>query len=281
MKRIVLFLAVLVLLQVCCSAASAPQKKITVSTVQEFLDALGDDRIITLNESMFLLTPVIQENREALERKPGKGPKVFFVEETDGPELHIANMKNLTIEAGIDIVQVLSEPRYANVISFDNCTDLKIKGVTFGHTDEGYCSQGVLGFYGCEDVSLERCDLFGCGTEGIIVEECEDFEMSACKIRDCSYHIMHLSESINVTFKDCQFFRNREFTLVNVSVCSNVTFRNCMFANNTGPLFSVESKIVLYDCVILHQEWETGINDKVILINCITEDLFNNGQALG
>ena len=142
----------------------------------------------------------------------------------------------------------------------------------------------MLGFYGCTNVLVDRVDMFGCGTEGIIVTDCRDVTFKASKIRDCSYYIMHLSGCNKVTFDGCQFFRNREYEQVNVYACQDVTFNNCMFANNTGILFHVRSLIVLRDCVILHDTEQYGdatSQENVIFVNCITEEYFHSEQALG
>lgn len=281
MKKVLCLLAVLGFAGILAQAA--PQKRIEVSSVEQFLAAIDNDRIIVLTEETYMLTEALRSgDYDAL--RDAADQKVYFVEEFDGPELHIAHVENLTIEAGTDVVTIMSDPRYANVISFEDCTDLTLTGITFGHTEEGYCSQGVLGFYGCTNVLADRLDLFGCGTEGIIVQDSREFCFKACKIRDCSYHIMHLNGCNHIVFDGCQFFRNREYELVNISGCENVTFFNCIFANNTGRLFNVSSTTVLHDCVILHDPEQYGedySSENVFFINCITEDYFHSEQALG
>ncbi|MBR6433826.1 MAG: right-handed parallel beta-helix repeat-containing protein, partial [Bacteroides sp.] len=163
-----------------------------------------------------------------------------------------------------------------------NCSGIKLEGITFGHTDEGYCDRGVLGFYNCSHCEIDRCDLFGCGTEGVCVYSCEYMTFSATKIRDCSYHIMHVSHSSHVRFEGCQFFRNREFEQVNVFSCYDVVFDNCVFANNTGMLFNLDGNtILLRDSVILHDDMFLGDIESVEFINCINEEYFHPEQTFG
>jgi len=289
MKRIICILLSAVAITSCAllKAAPAGEKTYTVTTAQEFLDAIGSDRTIVVDAEILELTPTLLESRNkglklSYEEARTTRKKVFYVEEFDGPELHIANVQNLKIVAGMDIVILQIDPRYADVISFSRCSGITLKGITFGHSEEGYCSQGVLGFDNCSDVTVDRCDLFGCGTEGICVSNCTNMMFKATKIRDCSYHIMHLGNSSHITFDSCQFFRNREFNQVNISECTNVLFDNCMFANNTGELFNVDCPVTMRDCVILHDEMFWGDDDgNVEYINCITEEYFNSEQALG
>ena len=131
-----------------------------------------------------------------------------------------------------------------------------------------------------QPVADDYCDLFGCGTEGIMVSSCQGMLFKGCKIRDCSYHIMHLYGSENILFESCQFFRNREYELVNIYECQNVYFNNCMFANNTGNLFNIESPVTFRNCVILHDSMFLNF-DNIYMENCISEEFFHTEQTLG
>lgn len=286
MKKIICILAAAALLgNVSIFACRAANKTIEVSTTQEFLNAIGNNRTIVIKEGLDITSTLLESQnsnlRVSYEQIKTTSKKVFFVDEFDGPELHIANVKNLTIVAGEDIIVLMSDPRYADVISFERCTNLTIKGITFGHSEEGYCDNGVLGFTDCSHIVCDRLDMFGCGTEGIEVNNCTDVKFIASKIRDCSYHIMHLRNSSYITFEGCQFFRNREFEQVNIYECNNVLFDNCMFANNTGELFNVSSPVIMRDCVILHDQMFWGDDSYIEYINCVTEEYFNSEQALG
>ena len=285
MKRILCILAVVALFGNTSMFAGRGGKKIEVSTTQEFLNAIGNNRTIIIKEGLDITSALMEYQNSSLrvsyDQVSTTSKQVFFVDEFDGPGLHIANVKNLTILAGDDIVVLMSDPRYADVISFERCTNLTIKGITFGHSEEGYCDNAVLGFEDCSNVVLDRVDMFGCGTEGITVDRCKNMTFKASKIRDCSYHIMHLSNSSNIKFEGCQFFRNREFEQVNIYGCTVVEFDNCMFANNTGELFNISCPVIMRDCVILHDSMFWGDDNYIEYINCITEEYFNSEQALG
>ena len=275
-------LCLLTLLWAGFHATAAAQERFEVRTPEEFIHAIGSDRVIVLSEEVYQLTPLFLESAEFIQMTDRSGT-VFYVEETDGPEIHVRGVKNLTIEAENGLVTVLTEPRYANVLSFENCSGLTIKGLTFGHTDEGTCSQGVLGFYNCDNVLLDHVDLFGCGTEGIIAQHCRQMEFRGTKVRDCSYYIMHLENCQEILFSDCHFFRNREYQLVSISDCRKVLFNNCIFVNNTGLLFNVDSPIKLKDCVILHDQTQIGSDatlDNISVTNCVIEPFFNPGQMV-
>jgi len=279
MKRLALIAATLLAFGLC--VAGAPSKKtVYVSTPEEFLDAISSDRTIVVTES-FNLTPALRARAGELFKRPGGVSQIYCEDNYDGPELTIANMNNISIVSGSSVIEIVVEPRYANVLTFEGCSDIELKGLTLGHTEEGSCDRGVLGFQSCKKVEIEDCDLYGCGTEGIVLNDVTDFEMSGSKIRDCSYYIMHLEECINVTFEDCQFFRNREYELVNVAVSENVVFENCMFANNEGFLMNFKCPVTLRNCVILHFEGHLGDeNDFATYENCIIEDFFHEEMTI-
>ncbi len=288
MKKIICLLAAAILVNstALLSARTTSVKTVHVSTAQEFIDAIASNRIIIVDESIVDLTSTLLESRNSklrvsYEKAATTNKKVFFVDQTDGPELHIANVQNLSIIAGQDIITLQTDPRYANVISFDRCSEITLRGLTIGHSEEGYCDQGVLGFDNCSHVYGDRLDLYGCGTEGLIIDNCEDVIFKASKIHDCSYYIMHVSSTNYVLFDGCQFFRNREFEQVNISDCNNVEFDNCMFANNTGNLFNVQCPVTMRDCVFLHDSMFWGDTEQINFINCIFDEYFNSEQTFG
>jgi len=61
----------------------------------------------------------------------------------------VSDVKNLTITSeGPEMPEILAAPRYANVISFRNCSGIRIENARFGHSpNTGYCEGGVLQFW--------------------------------------------------------------------------------------------------------------------------------------
>ena len=282
MKKILIALSALLFLSGGISAKNA--SRIEVSTAHEFLNALGSNRTLILTSDYYDITEALQDFPSLFldfESAETTDKNVYCVDNFDGPELHIANITNLSIITNQPVVTFVAQPRYADVITFEKCSGIMIHGITFGHTEEGYCDRGVLGFYNCTNVKLSSCDLFGCGTEGIVLTDCADMTFTASKIRDCSYHIMHLSKSKNIKFESCQFFRNREFEQINIHGCENVLFDNCMIANNTGTLFNVTSPVFLKNCVILHDTDFLGDTEQIDAENCIVEEYFHSEQTFG
>ena len=125
----------------------------------------------------------------------------------DGPKLVIENLSGLSIVAPLGdapAVVISASPRYADVLSFVNCSDLVLEGFTAGHTREpGTCAGGVLNFQGCRNVRIERCRLFGCGILGIQADNCGDLTLERTEIYECSQGAGVFYKTSSVVFHDC------------------------------------------------------------------------------
>ena len=160
----------------------------------------------------------------------------------DEPELLIAGLKNLTIKAAKpgELTEIVCEPRYANVLTFMNCYNIRLEGIVMGHTIEpGYCSGSVLNLDNCAAVHLNGVDLYGCGAYGITASDCYDFYMNDSIIRECTYGCVSVSGSYsmfftNNDFRDCEGYNMLEFYY------SGADFRDCSFKNLKGTFLYVD-----------------------------------------
>ena len=238
-----------------------PEAAVEVSTVDEFLSAIAPDTVIVLNEGVYEL---IQAADYGVSRPDGY---YTWEDRYDGYQLVIRDVENLEIRgSGEREATVLSAiPRYANVLSFRDCKNLTVSDLTLGHTEEpGFCAGGVLAFYGCQDVKILSCGLFGCGTLGIDAENCRNLSASETEIYNCSVGAVHVTSCVNVTLDRCTVrdcgTKNEEyecyelfaaestagFALVNCQITGNSTqnlmnamwsrevyLLGCSFANNS------------------------------------------------
>ena len=262
-KIALLSLALLAIMGTAVSAQPENWRKVyKVKTADEFLAAIGSDRIIEIVPSEpIIITDAVKKlyDKGELDKIDMNDYKVLpegiiCYDNYDGLALAIVGVQNLTIRAKNDEkgAAIYSRPRYADVLKFIYCESISLEHIALGHTDEGYCEDGVLGLVECTDVSVDHCDLFGCGTEGIIATNCNVLWVMASVIRDCSYHIMHLNECTNVHFDYCDFLDNRQFEQINIDGCEDVTFSNCQIYDNQGTLFEINSPVTMTDCTIDH-----------------------------
>ena len=176
--------------------------KVHVTTVDEFLAAIAPDTTIYLEAGTYDLSTAEGYGVSGTER-------YHWELRFDGPSLVITGVDGLTIEgAGAESVTIAAVPRYADVLSFERCAGLTLRGFTAGHTEEkGACTGGVLYFDLCDDAVIDGCALFGCGIMGITAGSCADMNVSNTEIYDCEYGAVTLNDS-NAVFDNCDIHDN-------------------------------------------------------------------------
>lgn len=249
---------------------------VMVKNEVEFLTALQSNREVVIAEGVHLNLSAVLENQQNFRGENrrwtndasaiiGNRPMVISEMETDGRQLVLKNFKNLIIRGEHDASIVVS-PRYAHVLSFLDCEDCSVQNLTVGHTEEGYCSGGVLSYTGGRRNVVMDCDLYGCGTYGIITDRTNMLSVYNTIIRDCSYGIMELRSSMSVSFFSCDFFSNREYALVTCIGCEDTVFEDCRFYDNWSEsiLFSVDNDITLLNCEIYHPTQRLGNQSFIV-----------------
>ncbi|MGN1017157.1 MAG: right-handed parallel beta-helix repeat-containing protein [Faecousia sp.] len=176
------------------------QTTVEAATVDELLAAIAPNTRIVLTGKTYDLSTADRDFY---------GTYTYWEEVGDGPELVISGVDNLTIESNDGVLTghtITAVPRYANVLRFDNCTNLRLAGFTAGHTPEpGYCSGGVLRFDNCDTVAVENCGLYGCGVLGVWAVSCGDIQVKGCDIYECSWGGISLEYVSGASIENCTF----------------------------------------------------------------------------
>ncbi len=172
--------------------------EVHVTTVDELLAALAPHTTIFLDAEEFDLS-------SASDYGEGYGEYYAWVETFDGPELVLHDLEDFSlVGGGMGVTLVSAVPRYADVLSFDNCRGFSIEDMTIGHyVEPGYCAGDVLEFSWCEGVSITRCGLFGCGEIGINASSGSNFFITDTNIYDCSSYGAWLNCMQGVQFSGC------------------------------------------------------------------------------
>jgi len=238
---------------------------ITVTTEEQFINALGNDRIVQLGADVHLNLSRILEQEDKFSGIPGRAwvtiverggsdqPVIISEFSNDGQQLTMKNISGLVIR-GKHNSSIEVDPRYSYCLSFVDCEGCRVENLTIGHTEGGYCDGGVIRVEGGSGNSVSSCDLYGCGTYGIVTHDTNGLLVSRTNVHDCTYGIMELYDSKSVRFEDCDFFNNSEFELISNRDTENTIFSGCRFyANYAGaPLFSSTNQIFLYNCEVYH-----------------------------
>jgi hypothetical protein len=259
MKKIaLLFIAAISIMASSCKSTKEPVV-ITVNNAEELIQALGNDRTIILNntEGIYWLTEAIDAAVEsnylaslsayADWEVPNDYNGLLVEEAYDGHALGFYNMKNLTIKGADEneYTKIYVSPRYADVFNFNGCTGITLENLQLGHyPEQGSCAGAVLSFNVCDDVTINNCDLFGCGTSGIEAVMSGNFKVANSIIRDCSESNMWLNDCENFRFFDCKVISENNIVCYG---CIGISFENC-----TVPT-TFDDSISFIDCEFF--EW--------------------------
>ena len=177
------------------SVITGQQKTVHVSTADEFLSAIAPDTEIVVDAQLIDFSTAADYGKSG-------GEYYRWDDPYDGPELIIQNVQNVTVRGGgkARTDNTLScVPRYADVLTFENCSNIYVTHISLGHTQEpGYCMGGVLNFTNSEKILVEDCDLYGCGTLGVIGDFSLDIQVINNRIHDCSVGGVEFSSCQNV-----------------------------------------------------------------------------------
>lgn len=191
----------------------------------------------------------------------------------DGEELVIEGLSNVTIIGDESVV--LAKPRYANVIRFVNCNNIRLENLVFGHTPhKGYCLGGVLAFENCKNMNLSNLSLFGCGTYGIIAEDSENIIVSGTRIFECTYGGIDVS-STEITIENSMIYDCRDvYRLIIGTNESTVMLENVSIYNNTvnGYVFDMDESWLLCRGVSVYDNTYLELSNNNIPYGVMTED---------
>lgn len=264
------FLCCLILVAVLAAvvplAAARPGKMkiVNVTNEREFLKAIGSNTIInleSLEDGYFVFS---QKKTLGMSRK-ARWEEVF-----DGYQLVISNVDDLTITGDAEALSVImAEPRYACVLKFEDCSNIRLENLSLGHTDMGYCTGGVVEYDRCEDISIWNCELWGCGTEGITAWDSSGLMCELTSITNCTYDAMTLVRVKDANFVNCVIRNNIEFDILNFRDCQDVNFIGCAIFDNAALktwgtsylIRSENSRVNFKECTIFKNNVHEVTND--------------------
>ena|GEM_PF-4639542 len=239
MKKFIVFTFVLTLLTVSCALSEANAfdaaksfinktevkgdqqevKTIRASNEQEFLEALGSDRIIEMAPRKYNMTSPQEYN-----------------------QLYLTGISNLTIRGmgeKPDETEITVAVGDALVMSFSECSDIVIENLTAGHKTISYnCDEGVFGFGSSSRITINGVNMYGCGTEGLSLFDVSDMKVTNSSIYECTEDTMSIYNGKNISFENCKFHDNNDgvriFGPEDGDGNDGISFVNCEFINNRG-----------------------------------------------
>ncbi len=224
-----ILVAVLAAVAPLAAAKPGKMKIVEVTNEREFLKAIGSNTVINvenLESGYFVLS-----GKKTL----GMSKNARFEEVFDGNQLVISNVNDLIITGDARALSVImAEPRYANVIKFENCQNIRLENLSLGHTEGGYCTGGVVELDHCQDFSTWNCELWGCGIEGITAWDSSGLMCELTSINNCTYDALSLVRVTDANFVNCVIRNNIEFDTLNFTDCRDVNFIGCAIFDNAS-----------------------------------------------
>lgn len=226
---------------------------VTAGSVEELLEAIGPHTGILLKPGYYNLSEYIEDvwAREG-ESWNERHPYVQLRDCCDGVEVVIRRVDGLSICGDNEnLTEIVVEPRYAQVLNFEECHNLTLSGLTMGHTETGACSGDVLNFYGCRNINLSAMDLYGCGVYGIACYKGTG-ELYVCSstIRDCAYGALNILDGNGrFEFRNCGLTGSSGYDQYEPTPYSELAFYECVFGVNETSYYMFREDIFTEDCV--------------------------------
>ncbi|WP_165444116.1 right-handed parallel beta-helix repeat-containing protein [Lachnoclostridium sp. Marseille-P6806] len=165
------------------------RRTVYASSMEQLIENIAPDTQIMLAPGKYNLSDTLSELFAQEGEHFNESREFVRIDEVaDGLELVVTGVSGFTIasESGSAAdTEIVTDPRYADVINFENCSGTGIMNLAMGHTEADKCAGDVLYFTFCSDTVLCGLDLYGCGAYGISADECGLLTCFDSTIRDC------------------------------------------------------------------------------------------------
>jgi len=199
-------------------------KTVTVSTVEEFLNAIDNNTKVILEEGEYNLSSVPDDFYPANEG----------IVSINGGEMSITGVQNLIIVGkGQTRTTISTEVSWSPVLDFYDGKNIMIKGLLAVHrVEKGVCSGSVISMQTTEDVTLNNLVLNGSGTVGLDLTSVTNLEAFKVDITECTEGIITLSDCRNIEFLGGSWSENSGYDHITVNGAKGLLFSNISVFNN-------------------------------------------------
>lgn len=211
--------------------------EITVSTVPEFLAALGSDRTIILQPGEYDLSQA-----DSIDRPHCRWERGFSKN-----ELHIVGVNNLKIESYKKSgARVTSQANYGQVIVFEDCDNLTLQNLKVDRENEHpTCPGGALTFQNCNNLVLDRLQIVVHRPQGLTLRICNHVRVTHCSVRASTQATVDVTRCDAVLFTDCDLRVNAGRNLIAVQASNSVRFHDCALLDNVMAADSGATHLII------------------------------------
>lgn len=209
-----------------------PDTVVAAKDVDEFLAAIAPGITIKLPNGSYDLSTASNYGQENV------SDYYRWLAVDDGYELQIHDADGLVIKGSdTELCTIVTTPRMANVLSFRDISDIKISGLTLGHTEKpGHCEGSVVYLEAVENFEADACGLFGCGSIGLNARDSRNVSLKNSRIFDCSQMAVHIYGCSGVSIENCDIRDCGEasFSVFYVGHTVSFTLSGSQISNCTG-----------------------------------------------
>lgn len=195
-----------------------------VANIDQLVDAVGPNRVIRLAPGDYNLSKVRESSNEFMSIEP----------EFDGPQLVLQKLRNTEFCCdGPEPAHLYVEPRYTYPLYLSDCEGVRLRNLRFGHSPEaGQCVGGVVRISQSKTVDLNECDLYGCGTVGLLLQNSESVVVSNCVVRDCNDSFATIEKCRDVMLHHCTLRNNAVSNGFVITDSDNVRMADTVIRDN-------------------------------------------------
>lgn len=260
------------------SASTSTQEEVRVSTAKQLINSIGSNKKIILTSNYYNLSTVDNVDNKYVEKQLNWDDTYFnaFI---------FKNVVNMTIEGN---AKILIDNINADVLRFEKCGQITLSGLTIGHTTsykQYQCEGAVTKFATCDSITLNNCNLFGCGAFGVYADNTTNLNITNSKIYDCTYTGIWLTGKSSAAVNKTDFFDSVHTSGFLRIDNSNITCTDCNIYNITcdssygfGAFIDTfdadkePSNITLTNCSFKNNKFTNITNDdgnkKITFNNC-------------
>jgi hypothetical protein len=198
----------------------------SVSTAQELVDAIGNNRTILLEPGTYRV-----DRLPPLESEHVKWRKI-----DDGFELTITDVRDMQLVGGVGgPCRVITGEAGAWVLRLMEVQDVMVRNLVFGHVPEsGPCQAGVLLLEKSRRIALRDLDMFGSGTIGLEARQVSGLTLESSTIRECtSEGAARFRSCDGVVISSCEISNNHGVNqILELSDCKGMVISETVFSGN-------------------------------------------------
>lgn len=203
---------------------------LTVSNINDLLKAIGSNKTIYLKPGNYQIPYSLEIENENVAIDEGT--------------LRIKNVENLTLLTEQGIADLIADS-YFEVLVLDHSSNIQMDGIRLGHLRE-YCVGDVIAVKASKNIELNRLILFGCGYNGLNLDQVNGLSISNTLISDCQSNGLVFSNSSNVSVLNTQFYRNGKqlFDFVNTK---GIVLRDVIARDNDKIAYDTSNALMRVD----------------------------------